>query len=66
MKKLMYSAAGLLAATHASVANAGLVIDNGDAINLQGGTLTFDQEIARIINLFTQFLTLIAVIYAIW
>ncbi len=66
MKKLMYAAAGTLAATHATIANAGLVIRGQWEELLQWGTVTFDAQIAQWINILTSFLTLIAVIYAIW
>ena len=66
MKKLMYSAAGLLVATHANVAQAGIVIDGRWEEALQWGTVALDVQVATWINLLTSFLTLIAVIYAIW
>jgi len=66
MKKLMYSAAGILAATHATVAQAGLTITGRWEEELQGGNVALDAQIAQWVNLLTSFLTLIAVIYAIW
>ncbi len=66
MKKLMYSAAWFIAATHASIAQAGLQITWAWEEELQGGDGTLDDIAAGIINSFTRFLTLIAVVYAIW
>lgn len=66
MKKLFYSASALVLGAQANITNAGLQITGRGEEELAGATDLAGDSIPRYINLLTSFLTLIAVIYAIW